>query len=239
MRNHLCWLIIVSNACSSAWCADRNVVTAAATKADPATNPVEIREFEVRVDNRAVGTHRISIKADGPTHKADIRTDVRVDVIVYAYVFKLRANESWRDDRLEDIDMRCEDGSKKRSFTLKTEGETYQMSFNGKPVASQTSRCVMSTAYWKLPPKQQREKAFMIADVDNGAAKQATLVLVGPDTVTADGRSWACKHYKIDGPSPAELWFDDQDRLVRQKSVEQGHKTELNLKQIRLSKDDN
>ena len=47
-----------------------------------------------------------------------------------------------------------------------------------------------------------------------------------------------CHHFKIDGPSPAELWFDDHDRLVRQKSVEQGHQMELRLKDIRISKED-
>ena len=43
----------------------------------------------------------------------------------------------------------------------------------------------------------------------------------------------ACRHFKVTGSSPADLWFDEQDRLVRQKSVEEGHPIELRLRRIR------
>jgi Family of unknown function (DUF6134) len=198
---------------------------------------VEIREFEVRVDNKPAGTHRLTIKSEGDTNQVAFQTDVKFDFVVYAYVFKFRGKEVWRDGILEQCDIRCEDGGKKRSMELKTDGKIQQISFNGKSVPAK-SQCVMSTAYWRLPSEDLRNKPIPIVDVDTGITKSASLNVVGPTTISTSGRSLTCQHFKIDGPSPAELWFDDRDRLVRQKSVEQGHHMELRLKDIRVSKED-
>lgn len=194
---------------------------------------VEIRDFEVRVDHKPAGTHRLTIKSTGETHEVEFQTDVKMDFVVYAYVFKFRGTEIWRDGRLENVDIRCEDGGKKRSFGLKTEGTVQQISFNGKPVPASSS-VLMTTAYWRLPPLESRKKSLTIADVDTGHARSATLNAVGKTTISSSGQTLECRHFKIDGPSPAELWFDDQDRLVRQKSVEFGHQLELSLKGIRI-----
>jgi hypothetical protein len=239
MRDGFWCFVVICVLSSSAWSADRKVVLTSAATADASANPVEVREFDVYVDNRNLGTHRLAIRTEGQNHKVDIQTDVKVDVVIYAYVFKLRASENWRDGRLEQSEIRCEDGGKKRSCTLKVEGSKHQIEFNGKPGTPRAQRFAMTTAYWRLPSAELREKAFPIVDIDTGTPREATITLVGPDIVKAGKESVACAHYKIDGPSPAELWFDNQSRLVWQKSIEQGHHTELKLKQIRLSKDGN
>lgn len=207
--------------------------TAPSSKPKAASEPTEVREFEIRVDNRAAGTHKLAIKSAGELNQVQFQSDVKMDFIVYAYVFKFRGTETWRSGRVERADIRTEDGGKKRSFSLKTDGDVQQVSFNGKPTAESTTG-VMTTAYWQLPPSELRTKSMTILDVDTGTIKDATLREVGPDSVSYGNKSIACRHFKIDGPSPAELWFDDLNRLVRQKSIEQGHATELRLKDIRL-----
>jgi hypothetical protein len=206
-------------------------------KSSSQAGSVEVRDFEVRVDNKPAGTHRLTIKSDGETHQVTMQTDVKMDFIVYAYVFKSRGTETWRDGRVENVDIRCEDGGKKRSFALKTEGEIQQISFNGKPVPS-SSTGLMTTAYWRLPSAETCKKPLKIVDVDTGNTRNATLNIVGKTTISHSGQTLQCRQFKIDGPSPAELWFDDQDRLVRQKSVEVGHQLELRLKDIRIAKDE-
>ena len=234
------WSFVI---CSAAWFSGIQLtqgedrpklrVTNAANKSES----VEVRDFEVRVDNKPAGTHRLTIKSEGDTNEVAFQTDVKFDFIVYAYVFKFRGKEVWRDGILEQCEIRCEDGGKKRSMELKTDGTIQQISFNGKSVPAK-SQCVMSTAYWRLPSEELRAKPIAIVDVDSGMTRSASLNVVGPTTITTSGRSLTCHHFKIDGPSPAELWFDDRDRLVRQKSVEQGHHMELRLKDIQVSKED-
>jgi hypothetical protein len=101
----------------------------------------------------------------------------------------------------------------------------------------------MTTAYWMLPDLQKEEefqqKPFPVLDVDTGRTRTATIKLVAETMVLCAGRSRPCKQYRIEGVSPADLWFDGQNRLVRQKSVEQGHAMELRLKSIHPANDEN
>ena len=208
--------------------------TEAVAKPGSARKSVEVRDFEVRVDKRLVGTHRLTTTTDGDTQEATLQTDVRVSVIVYTYVFKSRGTEVWRGNRLQSSDVQCEDGGKKRSMTLKTGGGAQEITFDGKSIPA-ASPGLMTTAYWRLPPADAISKPMAIINVDTGTTHSATLVEVGAASVTAEGRAITCRQFRIDGPSPAELWFDDRDRLVRQTSIEQGHSMELRLKQIRDS----
>ena len=158
-------------------------------------------------------------------------------MIIYSYAFKFRGTEVWRDGKLAQTEVQCEDNGKKRSFSLKSDGKLQLISFNGKS-QKDSDDCVLTTSYWKLPHSDVRDKTLPIACIETGKTTTANLDLVGNDTVSVGGRMIQCRHYKIDGPSPAELWFDDRDLLVKQKSVERGHLTELRLKQIRAAKEE-
>ena len=96
----------------------------------------------------------------------------------------------------------------------------------------------MTTSYWRLPSPELRAKPFPIVDVDTGTFHDATVQVIGQTTLSAAGRSLKCQHVKIDGPSPAELWFDERNLLVQQKSIERGHLMELKLKEIRITHDE-
>ena len=96
----------------------------------------------------------------------------------------------------------------------------------------------MTTAYWRLPPADLLTKPLMIVDVDSGTTRAVQVKTMEKTSISITGQSRECQHVKIDGPSPADLWFDDQQRLVRQKSVESGHQLELRIKQIQLNPDD-
>lgn len=206
-------------------------------KATSNSEPVEIREFEVRVDNRNAGIHRLTIKCEGEKQEVGIQTDLRLDFVVYAYVFKFSGTEIWHEGRLSQSDIHVDDGGKKRAFSLKNDGDIQQISFNGKTVNG-SAKGVMTTAYWQLPNPEIRSKPFPIVDIDSGKTHQATLTAVGSVNMTHAGQVLKCQHFKVDGPSPAELWFDDQGRLVRQQSVEVGHTVEIKLKQIRIAQNE-
>jgi hypothetical protein len=202
-----------------------------------ATATVEVRDFEIRVDNRTVATHRLTIKTIGETHLVKLETDLKVNLIVSAYSVKFRGTEVWHKNRLETAELQSEEAGKKRSFALKTDGEIQQISFNGKPVPA-TSLRRMTTPYWRLPLAELLTKPLMIIDVDSGTTHAVQVKIIEKTPISVTGQSRECQHLKIEGPSPADLWFDDQQRLVRQKSVESGHQLELRIKQIQLNPDD-
>ena len=217
--------------------ADRVIQANLVEAPEPDFVQTEVRDFDVRVDDKVAGSHRLMIQSNEARHEVSIQTDVKMDFIVYAYVFKFRGKEVWRDGKLEQVSIQCDDAGKKRTFQLKSDGKLQQVSFNGKQ-PQEHAISTMTTAYWKLPAADARTKPFPIVDVDTGTVRTARLTLVGPATVTAGQKQIDCQHFKIDGPSPAELWFDQNDCLVRQKSVEQGHSMELRLKKIHLAQSD-
>ena len=191
----------------------------------------EVREFDVLVDNKRAGTHRLSITSQGDVTTTRIESDVKIDFVVYVYTFRFRAKEVWRADDLTQIEVRCEDGGKKTSLTAQADGPRCQVVLNGRKHA--TDRSALTTCYWRLPTAVDQQRAVSIFDVETGLTKSGTVERVGRVTLKVEDRPVACCHFKVTGPSPAELWFDEQDRLVRQTSVEEGHLTELRLKRIR------
>jgi len=209
------------------------VVSTAAPPAVAASSgiPNEIREFDVLVDDKVRGTHRLAISSKGDVTTTRVETDVKVDLIVYVYAYSFRAKEVWQADKLIQVDTRVEDAGKKTSLTAKADGANCQVVLNGRQHV--TDRGAVSTFYWRLPQSVDQKRVLPIFNVDTGLTKPGTIELADRGTLKVDGRAIACRHFKVTGPAPADLWFDDQNLLVRQKSVEDGHPTELRLRRIR------
>ena len=203
---------------------------------DSPVSTSEVREFDVLVDGKAAGTHRLVVLQKGTTTTANIKTDVAIDFVVYTYRFKFRATEVWRDDSFVQVDARSEEGGDRTAVAAKADGSKCQVVFNGQRQV--TDRSVMTTAYWRLPPEASRKLPFPILSFDTGESKSGRLEYVERATWKFESRSIPCRHFKVTGPSPADLWFDDSDRLVLQKSVEDGHPTELRLKRVERSVND-
>lgn len=191
----------------------------------------EVREFDVLVDNKLAGTHRLSITSQGDVTTTRVESNVKINFVVYVYTYRFRATEVWRADGLTQIEVRCEDGGKKTALTAKTDGSHCQVVLNGRQHV--TDRSTLTTCYWRLPAPIDQQRAVSIFDVETGLTTSGTVERIGRVTLKIEDRPIACRHFKVTGPSPAELWFDDQDRLVRQTSVEEDHPVELRLRRIR------
>lgn len=219
--------------------ADNPAVNSQAASPSRSPESIEVREFEVRVDTKPVGTHHLTIKSHGDRQEVAIQTEIKLNYLVYSYAYHFHGTEVWLNGQLVNSDVQCDDGGKKRAFSLKTDGTLQQVSFNGKSSNNPTNNSThgtLTTAYWKLPSEDCLAKPLPIVDVDTGKIHEAKLTSIGAATVTVAGRSLKCQQFKIDGPSPAELWFDDHGCLVRQRSVESGHAVELHLNQIHHKK---
>jgi hypothetical protein len=59
---------------------------------------------------------------------------------------------------------------------------------------------------------------------------------VTSEQIPVAGRVEHCTHYRLRGGLTADLWFDDQSRLVCQQSIEDGYPVELRL--TRLARDE-
>lgn len=101
----------------------------------------EVWTFEVRLDDRPVGSHRFELS--GPPEARELHSAARMDVSwlgVPLYRYRHEARERWRGDCLDEITARTDDG-----------GETSQLALPGRAAGSHEplrSACLMSYAYW-------------------------------------------------------------------------------------------
>jgi hypothetical protein len=191
----------------------------------------EIRDFEIVVGGKPTGKSQIRITetADGVTV---VSTDVTVkfDFILYVYRYELRSKETWQGNRLAWVDNRATDAGKKLVVRAKVDSQGSIIEVNGK-AAKKGPVLEMTTNFWRCPDAVGRGSlSFM--DVDQGTVLAAKLEYVGPDQITIAGNKLPCSHYRLRGGVEADLWFDGQRRLVRQRTVEQGFSTEIRLARL-------
>jgi hypothetical protein len=136
----------------------------------------------------------------------------------------------WRENRLIELRSNSNDNGKRFAVSCAANGDRLRVEANG---ASRTVRGdTWLTSYWHAPPKNFRNRAIPLLDADTGKELNATLHYVGTAQVNVAGRSQSCTHYRVSGDVQTNLWYDAHDRLVREDSLEDGHRTVFELVRI-------
>jgi len=211
----LAWLLSVSNP---------SPITAA---------EVETRDFVVSIDGKKAGEYRMSIKRqDDGTLLMNGTADVKVSYLVYNYTYAFRGTEIWKDGRLQRLFTNANDNGKKLSLIATADGDSLRITANGQQRKSRSD--LWTTTYWRLADARFRDRTVPLLDADTGKEINATLKYVGTAEIKVGSSAQNCAHYRVTGGGvQADLWYDSQERLVRQESIEDGHKTVLELSQIR------
>jgi hypothetical protein len=198
----------------------------------PDPNEIEVRDFAISVDGKPAGEFRMRIAPGdgGRTHVA-LEADVRVKYLLKTYRYTFRGAEVWQGDRLERARATVDDDGKRTTVEAETKDNQMQVAVNGR---TRTSAPVAgTTTYWRLPPYDARTPTVSLLDIDTGADVQGRLQAIEKATLMVGNAEVRCVHYRITGGVQAELWFDEQNRLVRQQAVEDGHPTEWRLIGVR------
>ena len=188
----------------------------------------ETRDFTISVDGRHAGFYRMTLRqqADGSIAMTG-DADVRVSYLVYRYRYQYQGTEVWKDGRLLQLRSKSNDNGAAYQVDARAEGDDLRVRVNG--VERTTRWDVWTTTYWRLPPPKYRNQAVPLLDADTGKDIAAVLQYRGEQQIAVAGRLMNCAHYHVGGGGLAvDLWYDSQERLVRQVSVENGsHQTVL------------
>jgi hypothetical protein len=194
----------------------------------------EHRSFSVWVDKKPAGSHHIVIQSrDDGAQVVTAQADVAVRILLVNFRYTYRGSETYKDGRLLQMSTTTNDDGKKHSVTIEATKEGLAMKADGKDFLVKGEPWV--TTYWKLPPEKQRGPNIQLLDADTGKLINAKFEKVGIEKITLLGRPTECTHYKLSGGVQVDLWYDGDERMVRQESIEQGHRTLLELS--RLQKD--
>lgn len=189
----------------------------------------DVRQYQITVDNKRAGNSLLTIRDQGEegillSRQADVRVSIGG---IIGYRFASHGSEVWKDGRLLRMESVCQHGMKRYAVTAGAERGAVRVRVNDQDRL--VNQNVWTTSYWRLPEARYRNRSLPILDGDTGREILARLEYLGVDRVNVAGELQNCTHYRLSGGVQADLWYDLQERLVRQESVEQGHRTVLEM----------
>ncbi len=192
----------------------------------------ETRDFTVLVDDKPAGTYHMVIQRqdDGTVVMTNV-SEVRVKVVgISFYSYTYRGRETWKDGRLLRLDSNGQENSKTFVVSAVPEAGGLRVTHNGQAHPAHAE--VWTMTYWQLPPAPQRDGPLWLLGCDNGQEVAGRLQYLGTAPVPVAGQEQTCTHYRVTGSTPHELWYDTQERMVRQEWVMDGHRTALQLTRV-------
>jgi len=191
----------------------------------------EVRTFRVLVGDRESGSYTISTqpRPDGST-QMNAAVDIKAKVLIRTYEFTMRASEVWQNDRLMRLESQTSDDGKRFRVSATATAEGLSLVVNDK--TSLTKGLVFSSTWWKLPTEKYRGVDLSAMESDSGVVHTVKLEKVGVSEISSNGKVVPCVRYRVTGEQKADLWYDGDGRLVRQVTVELGHKTTIELVKI-------
>lgn len=203
---------------------------AASANGQSASRPQdEVREFDIFVKGKPAGKSTLRIvDADDGLTRVVTEVNVKLDYLVYVYRYEFRGQETWRGDRLLATDNRSVDDGRKLAARAHVDENGSRFECNGRRSAGPPID--MTTNYWRAPLAPGRR--LLLMNADRGTIYSVLAERVGEEPLTIGRQRIDCTHYRIRGETEAELWFDGQNRIVRQKSIEDGYPTELRLTRV-------
>lgn len=191
----------------------------------------EHRTYTVTVGKKICGTNHLVIqKRDDGAVSVVAQADVLVKISIITYRVNYRGAEVWKDDRLQHLTSSTNDNGKKHTVSAEVNKDAIAVKADGKE--SQVQNDAWVTSYWKLPPEKLRGPNLVLLDAGTGKVVTAKLEKVGVEKITLMGKMTEVVHYRLSGGVQVDLWYDGDDRLVRQESIEEGHRTILELSRL-------
>jgi Domain of unknown function (DUF6134) len=185
----------------------------------------ETRTFRVWHDGKPVGSAEIRVSGhDGLTEFAMVvRVDERTSVGSYRY--SISGRETWRDGRAIEL----------HSYAAE-DGATYRLEFDalaGELTANGKSRRIRGPVWPTTFAQLATPGPVTLLDADSGRLTEGRLEKVQPETVRLMGKDVPATKYHVTGERDVTLWYDADDRLVRQSWVVAGTEMLLELTDCR------
>jgi hypothetical protein len=193
----------------------------------------ETRLFSVRIDGRPAGSYQMEISHPNEhTSTVTGRANVFASYFFIKYRYTYQGTEVWTDGQLARLESKTNDDGKRFEVLAKADGGSLRVRVNGKEYTAKPS--VWTTTYWHAPDPKSVNRPVDLLDSDTGKSLQGTLQFVGTQQLTLAGETQNCAYFRVRGDLQVDLWYDGQHRLVKEISVEDGHRIVIEL--VRVSR---
>jgi hypothetical protein len=189
----------------------------------------ETRNFSISVDGKTAGDYQMTIlrQADGSVIMT-ARSDVKVTVLaIPVYTYAYRGREVWKDGQLQRFESVGKEKGKDFHILAVLDGSTLRVTSNGQE--HRAGLDVWTTSCWQLPKVHQNGTPVVLLGCDTGAETNSQLQYLGAEKLTIAGQEMTCSHYRVAKDVPHDLWYDAQERLVRDEWVSGGHRSVVEM----------
>lgn len=216
---------------SCLWIAGSALCPLAANAAEPAVISQHTREFKILVDGKARGHQEMTftLRDDG-TELMQGESIVDMKFAVYRYRYSSNGSETWKDGRL--IQLVNEANFNGDRYVIQGAAVRQGLHYDVNGETQQAPSDIWAASYWREPDPKRVGKTVHVLDTDKGRQLTATLEKLDPQKITVDSKTLKVNHYRLDGDVEVDVWYDKYGLMVRQESIESGHKTTLELQKI-------
>ena len=218
------------------WCWLVVICVGSGAKADeplPAPTVVEkhSRAFKISIDGTERGALTMLLtKHDDGTETMRGQAELNFNFIIYKYRYLSTGTEVWKSGRLLRLANDADYNGDK--FVVKASARQQELTFEVNGESQRTTADVWVTSYWREPEPHKVGQKLALFEADKGRKLTGTLQRVGKEPLTLEKKSVNATRYQIRGDVEVDLWYDEDQRLMRQSSVESGHRALLELTQI-------
>jgi hypothetical protein len=187
---------------------------ATAAPAEPAAQaqPDTTLNFAVMRNGTQIGNSTIRLRRDGEETVAEVVTHIQVKIAyVTVYRFDQNQTERWADGNLVALTSITDDNGTPHKVLVKRKGNTLLVEADGK--ASEVDPTLTPVRLWN-PSLVQKKLALNPQD---GTVTPVSVVDHGEEKLVLEGRPTTAHHYSINTSFPQEVWYDEQNRLVKVK----------------------
>lgn len=189
------------------------------------------RAFKISIDGTERGTLTMLLrKHDDGTETMRGQAELSFNFIVYKYRYSSSGTETWKSGRLIRLANEADYNGDK--YVVQASAQQQELSFEVNGESQRTAADVWVTSYWREPEPHKVGQKLSLLDADKGRKLNGTLQRVGKEQLTLDKKMVNATRYQIRGDVEVDLWYDEDQRLMRQHSVESGHRALVELTQI-------
>ena len=161
-------------------------------------------------NGQQIGTHVVEINRAGQETSVKIATDLDVKVLfVTAYRLQHRATEKWVEGRLVAMSSNTDNNGTRHRVSVSETPAGMEIHADGK--SSKADSTLVPGSLWNLELLHRK----VMLDAQDGQILPLAVVDHGSQQVTVKSRVVKAHHYTLKSKWVQDVWYDDQDRLVK------------------------
>ena len=170
----------------------------------------ETIRFAIVRNGEQIGTHVVEISRAGQETSVKIATDLDVKVLfVTAYRLQHRATEKWVDGRLVAMSSNTDNNGTRHRVSVSETAAGIEIHADGK--SSKADSSLVPGSLWNLELLHRK----VMLDAQDGQILPLSVVDHGQQQVTVKSHVLKAHHYTLKSKWTQDVWYDDQDRLVK------------------------